>query len=339
MNLLDKKYTQYALCSEMLQAANVVRNYNANVAKPFVDSVLSKKNILFTGEGSSRIFPSKHFQYQLMTNGLNLNVVTEGATQALEYDLNDYVVFGVSNSGKTKELVELFQKLTADNHSDFYGISATPNTPVVDMPKASVVLDCGKENAVAATKSVMEQALFFDSLLFEIFNIEKPSFETLSNQIQEVLSTPIDSKIVKTMAGASLIYFAGRNNGVAEELTLKTNEITRKKSNFLEGTYALHGIEEVMTKGEVLVIVEPFEAEEEKFKTILEKGVGIDIIAISSRETVFPTIKIPDAGLFRNYAELAAGWNLLVETGLELGVNLDKPVRARKIGNEMDVKI
>jgi len=34
------------------------------------------------------------------------------------------------------------------------------------------------------------------------------------------------------------------NNGVAEELALKTNEITRKKSAFLEGTFAVHGIEE-----------------------------------------------------------------------------------------------
>ena len=32
--------------------------------------------------------------------------------------------------------------------------------------------------------------------------------------------------------------------------------------------------------------------------------------------------------------EMAAGWNLLVETGLRLGVNIDKPERARKVGNE-----
>jgi glucosamine--fructose-6-phosphate aminotransferase (isomerizing) len=30
------------------------------------------------------------------------------------------------------------------------------------------------------------------------------------------------------IANAGTIYFAGRNDGVAEELTLKTNEITRK---------------------------------------------------------------------------------------------------------------
>ncbi|TVQ96896.1 MAG: sugar isomerase, partial [Spirochaetaceae bacterium] len=34
------------------------------------------------------------------------------------------------------------------------------------------------------------------------------------------------------------------------------------------------------------------------------------------------------------YAQLAAGWNLLVELGLALGVNMDKTERARKVGNE-----
>jgi glucosamine--fructose-6-phosphate aminotransferase (isomerizing) len=29
-----------------------------------------------------------------------------------------------------------------------------------------------------------------------------------------------------------------------------------------------------------------------------------------------------------------AGWNVLVHVGVALGINLDKPERARKIGNE-----
>lgn len=334
MNSFEPKYTQFALCNEMIQVTEIIKNYDSNVAKPFVNAVLRKQNLLLTGEGSSRIFPAKHFRYQLLANGIDFNVVIEGATQSLEYKLDDYVVFGVSNSGKTKELAELFSKLKADNHPAFFGITATHGTPVEKLPQASVVLTCGKEEAVAATKSVMEQALFFDSLLCEAFNMEKPSFTILSEKIEAVLSTHIDQKFVEILAKAPVIYFAGRNDGVAEELALKTNEITRKKSDFLEGTYALHGIEEVMNTGETLVVIDPFEQEEEKFRSILEKGAGVDVIAISSRKTIFPTIQIPDAGTFKNYIELAAGWNLLVETGLALGVDLDKPSRARKIGNE-----
>jgi glucosamine--fructose-6-phosphate aminotransferase (isomerizing) len=32
---------------------------------------------------------------------------------------------------------------------------------------------------------------------------------------------------------------------------------------------------------------------------------------------------------------LCAGWNLLMEIGMALEINLDKPERARKVGNEL----
>jgi glutamine---fructose-6-phosphate transaminase (isomerizing) len=338
MNSRESKYTNYALCKEMTESVGIINHYDYSVAKPFVETILKSQNLLLTGEGSSRIFPAKHFRYQLLSNGIELNVVIEGATQASEYKLDDYVIFGVSNSGKTKELVELFAKLKEENHPSFFGITATANSPLTKLSKASVVLSCGKEDAVAATKSVMEQALFFDLLLAQAFTKKIPSLTNLSEQLSEALSLPIDPEIIKVLADAPVVYFAGRNDGTAEELTLKTNEIIRKKSVFLEGTYALHGIEEVMNRGEVLVVIDPFQQEEEKFNEVLVKGAGIHVIALSTRETLFPTIKIPDGGSYKNYIELAAGWNLLVETGIRLGIDLDKPVRARKIGNE-EVKI
>ena len=60
----------------------------------------------------------------------------------------------------------------------------------------------------------------------------------------------------------------------------------------------------------------------------------LPVIAIASRPTRFPTIRIPDAGDLAGYVQMAAGWNILVDVGLQLGVNLDKPQRARKVGNE-----
>jgi glucosamine--fructose-6-phosphate aminotransferase (isomerizing) len=196
------------------------------------------------------------------------------------------------------------------------------------------VLSCGKEDAVAATKSVIEQGLFYDSLLRKISGEKMDGLEKAAKQAEEALTLKIDPEITNIIRNASIIYFAGRNNGVAEELALKTNEITRKKSAFLEGTFAVHGIEEVMDKNEVLIWIEPFPGELEKFDECLVKGVGMKIIAVSTKKTIFPTIIIPDAGEYAEYVQLTAGWNILVETGISLGINLDKPTRARKVGNE-----
>ena len=145
---------------------------------------------------------------------------------------------------------------------------------------------------------------------------------------------PIDAGLVARASKAGTIYLAGYNDGVAEELTLKTNEITRKKSDFLEGTYAVHGIEEVMDPADIVFVIDPIDEEIEKFQQVLVKGVGLMVVAIADRPTPLPTIRVPSAGEMTPYVYLCAGWNLLVEIGLATGINLDKPQRARKIGNE-----
>ena len=117
-------------------------------------------------------------------------------------------------------------------------------------------------------------------------------------------------------------------------MTLKTNEITRKKSDYLEGTYAVHGIEEVMDQNDVVFVVDPIDEEIEKFQEVLINGVGLKVVAIANRKTPFPTIQVQDAGDLNPFLYLCAGWSLLVEIGLILGINLDKPERARKVGNE-----
>ncbi|MCJ7544010.1 MAG: sugar isomerase, partial [Phycisphaerae bacterium] len=116
--------------------------------------------------------------------------------------------------------------------------------------------------------------------------------------------------------------------------TLKTNEITRKKSDYLEGTYAVHGIEEVMEKNDVVFIVDPIDAEIEKFQEVLVKGVGLTVVALADRATPLPTLRVPAAGEMAPYVYLCTGWNLLVEIGMRMNINLDKPHRARKVGNE-----
>ncbi len=200
---------------------------------------------------------------------------------------------------------------------------------------STFVLNCGWEQAVAATKSVIEQTLFYESILWNIKGIDRISdCLKLATFIEEALTLPISKEIVDFAVNAPTIYFAGYNDGVAEELTLKTNEITRKKSDFLEGTYAAHGIEEVMEKDDVVFVIDPIEEEIEKFQEVLVKGVGLKVIAIADRDTPFTTIRVPSAGEMNPYVFLSAGWNLLVEIGLAIGINLDKPERARKVGNE-----
>lgn len=334
MNSSEEKYTRFSLVREMLETPGIIRKFNPKVVSPFIKKVKAKKGLFLTGEGSSRIFPAKRARYYLLKSEVFLPLVTEGATQALEYPLNDFAVFAASNSGKTKEVIRFVHSLRRRNHGAIFGVTATPDSKLRELIQETYLLSCGQEKAVAATKSVIEQGLFYDALVRELTGQEMSWLPDLADKVEETLSMPVSEEIIEKIKSADMIYFAGRNNGVAEELALKTSEITRKKSAFLEGTFAVHGIEEVMNKNEVLIWIESFTEEEEKFEECLVKGAGINIISISGSSSKFRGMRIPYGGQYSEYIQLAAGWNLLVETGLALGVDLDKPVRARKIGNE-----
>ncbi len=335
MNLNNPKYSNYALVREMMETIDVVKKFNPDQTKDVSKKIKSAGRLLLTGEGSSRIFPAKNSIRKALTHGIDVQIITAGSRLAANYDLTKFAVFCASNSGRTKEVVLLAKKLAEMKNNNRFALSANKDTLLEKECVETFVLTCGWENAVAATKSVVEQALFYESILWNMNGQkDRTNIAGLENKIKEALTLPIDSTIVNIAATAPTIFFAGHNDGVAEELTLKTNEITRKKSDYLEGTYAVHGIEEVMDPKDIVFVIDPIDEEIEKFQEVLEKGVGLKVVAIAAKETPFTTIHVPDAGDMNPYVFLCAGWNLLVEIGLALGINLDKPERARKVGNE-----
>jgi len=323
------RYNRYALCREMLETAQVVASFDRSAV---TEHLPASEKVLLSGEGSSRIFPAKRLMSHAFREGWRHHLVTEGAFQAREYDLSDFHVYVASNSGKTAEGVALLRSAAAARTT---GIVAHGGTPIATESDSAFVLGCGAEEAVAATKSVVEQALFYDELFRQANGAPPVDLDRLGEDIAGVLRQPIPHDLIDSAVAAPVVYFAGRNDGVAEELTLKTNEITRKRSDFLEGTYAVHGVEEVMHADELVVLVDPFPEQEEKFQTVLEQGVGMTVVAIADHETAFPTIRIPQERRdVSPYLHLVAGWSLLVEIGIAAGIDVDKPDRARKVGNE-----
>lgn len=326
-----KHYTRFALCREMLDTPRIVREMNTDTMSA---GALSSDRILLSGEGSSRIFPAKRAIAHALRAGWSLHIVTEAAMQAIEYPLSGFHLFVASNSGRTAEGVALIRAVRERGEvAAVTGIVANEDTPIVREADTGIVLQCGREDAVAATKSVVEQALVYDLLFRTAMGAPPLDRVKLAEMIETALSRDIEREIVARVAASPVVYFAGRNDGVAEELTLKTNEITRKRSDYLEGTYAVHGIEEIMQPEETVVLIEPYPEQEEKFEEVLQRGVGMNVIAIASRPTRFPTIPVASAGESTPYLLLTAGWNLLVEVGIAAGVDLDKPQRARKVGN------
>ena len=69
-----------------------------------------------------------------------------------------------------------------------------------------------------------------------------------------------------------------------------------------------------------------------KFTMTNAMGASVSVIEWGA---ICTSIIVPDAGAMQPYVFLCAGWNILVEVATSDGINLDKPERARKVGNEM----
>lgn len=318
--------TSFALIREMQEVPDMIRNFQPSCITPWLDVLHSKPKILLTGEGSSRIFPAHNLIHQALLRNHYWQFYTTGSRQAYDYPLTDWAAIGASNSGKTRELITLFKHLTIPR----FAITGTADSRITELADQSIVLSCGPEQAVAATKSVIEQALIYQSLLQ---GNEWENQNQAADLCQTILSKEINTTIVETLSHTSCLYIAGHNDGVAEELTLKAYEISRLRSVYLEGTYMFHGVEEIMTPQDALILIEPSHHDFEKIQNVIIDGIGMPVIAISTHETPFPTIRIPQLPGFDSYFQLLAGWKLLVSIGLANHIDLDRTKRARKMGN------
>ena len=319
----------FFLLSEMREAPEIIRRFNPASAATWAAEIASKGRLLVTGEGSSRIFPAKNMIALARQSGAPLQVFTAGAREAAEYKLEGFSVVALSNSGRTREVIGFCEGLMAP----LYAITANTGSRLTEMTKNSITLSCGPERAVAASKSVVEQALVVQALLQ---GVDWGAKDKAADAAAAVLAEKLPQEMIDAVANARTVYFAGRDDGVGEELTLKMNEIARQKSDYLEGTYALHGIEEVMKPYETVVLIEPFAAEIAQYQKILSQGVGMRVIALASFDTPVPTFKLPRVQGFDGYIRLMAGWNVITSAALANEIDIDKPVRVRKVGNEIN---
>lgn len=321
-------HADYKLVHDMRDAVALFRHYNAATLAGWRPRLDAAHDILLTGEGSSRIFPAKNMIDRARRLNHTWHIWTEGARQAAEYGLSRTAVIGLSNSGRTRETISLLSNTPCASRM---AVTCNADSPLAEL----LGTDCHvpaitPEGAVAATKSVMAQALALQGLLG---GPEWSHVAHAGDAVAHILDETVPHDVLRAVSSADTVYFSGRNTGVAEELVLKTNEIMRRKSAFLEGTYALHGIEEVMTPHDVVILVTPFTQELDRYKSVLaDKGI-VRVVAVAHEDTPFPTWRLPSVDGFDPYLQLAAGWRLLAAAGIENGIDIDRPVRARKVGN------
>ena len=325
---------------EMLESADVLKSFDFSLTKKIAKEIGSKR-VIFTGMGSSVLFPAKQAKNRAFELNIRNRVEEFFASELLSCkDFSDTFVMLCSNSGITKETI-LLQEHIKKMGAKYMAITAVPDSVLAKRCKDKIIMQCGFEKGIAATKSVIEQGLILDSLIFNLaknqgkrINFEKMNkyLVSASRNILWNINANVPSNMANSLANASSLYFIGRTTGVADEITLKAHEIARKSAFFYPDTHIVHGIEESI-ESNPMVLFEP-----DKFKkfigdfTSFSKRINGTLFGIDSHK-IIEGIKIKSTPFFENYCLLAGGWGLLINIAKKLKIDIDNPKKALKVGN------
>ncbi len=199
MNIKDNNYSKFALVREMLETASIIRNFDPEVSGRFAKSLKSHKGLFLTGEGSSRIFPARRAIYSSMKKKFTLPILTDGCTQAMEYNLEDFTVFAASNSGQTKEVIRMVIDLKKKNHTALFGLTANKNTKLQELAADTHILSCGKEiildelqkklheyrTQLYRADSVTQLNILNSGLMIDVDKLQKAGIEYIERSIKK----------------------------------------------------------------------------------------------------------------------------------------------------------
>ena len=325
---------------EMLESADVIRSFDFDITRNLAKEIGTKR-VIFTGMGSSVLFPARQAKSRAFELNISNRVEVFFASDLLSYnDFSGTYVFLCSNLGMTKETILLLEHIKK-RKAKYAAVTAVPDSILAKKCKDRIIMQCGFEKGVAATKSVIEQGLILDSLVLNLaknqgkkinFGKIKRYASGASKSILWNINANVPNNMVNDLANASSIYFIGRKTGVADEIALKSHEIARKNAFFYPDTHIVHGIEESIESNPI-VLFEP-----SKFKNFIvdftnfSKRIDSKLYGVDSKRLI-EGIKIKSTPYFENYCLLAAGWGLLRGIAKKLRINIDKPKKALKVGN------
>ncbi len=293
-------------------------------AQPWAELVALLRDprpLLVIGEGSSALVPGAFAVSLARSLGLPGKVEWCGGRAAAAFDLTRWNLVLSSNSGRTREVVELLPKL--QGHERLVALLGT-NGGTLERVHHHRVLLPHPEGAVAATASVVAQALTLGQAIAHVAGAPVPLAQ-IASAAAAVQALPLP--VLADAASYRRVWWCGGESGASAELALKTMEIAGIAGIDARGSLVLHGIEEVFDAHDLVIALHP---------------PASDIAAIRQRVGATPATllvfgdggwPVPEVGPWTPLIELVAGWRLLAQIAAAHGRDPAKPKRARKVGN------
>ncbi len=325
---------------EMATAITVLANFDDGIARD-IGRKIAGRSLYITGMGSSLLFTATNAKRRAEILLPNQRIET-GYTPNLnpEFFPKDSFVFLSSNSGKTVEIIELAEILRSKG-IDFFGVTTIPDSPLAKICKDNLYILQGPfEKGVAATKSIIEQGLFYDAVIHAIAEREFPlaKGKEKNKKVCEYMESNFNAPLKNTLARIAILadnyFWIDHNTGLREELALKSCEIAGKRGIYESGTQILHGRGEVIKPDDLIFVTDPQSYKQKDLEELIELSVKTLCRVVSLSKEIKGAHYIPAKiePVFEGYCILPVGWNLLREVGKakEIGRNIDHPEIAQK---------
>jgi LmbE family N-acetylglucosaminyl deacetylase/fructoselysine-6-P-deglycase FrlB-like protein len=283
----------------------------------------SEKPLLLIAEGSSQLFPTRFAEWLAMRGGFGGRVLSAGGREAKELRLDGYKACLISNSGATRELVELVRAAR-----DPLVVVGQADGPLAQATREPIVVLPRPEQVVPATASVFAQALYLGQAVLRVAGY-KLELLRLREAVAWALSVDVSAALGKNAGAIERVVWSDPGHGAGAELSLKTMEVAGIPSMYAKGNLLLHGVEEALGEHDLIVWLDPG-TDDRALRAAIAESTGAMSISIGGEESVWP---MPNTGPLSPLVELMLGFRIVETLAIARGRDPDRTQRARKVGN------
>ncbi len=303
----EKQGYKYYMLKEILEQPEILESaaqQNKELFTNIAMDVLRAEQVIFTASGTSR-YASLVGRYMISKVAKKLCEIMMGSEFHYFVDSVDKntVVIAVSQSGETADVIEGVKRAHAVG-ARIVSVVNRPQSLLADMSQRVILLNCGPEIGVAATKSFLGQLIVFYLLAFTMINSFDKAVETIKGLRNDVFNAIYWNNEKLRVLSQNLctkkdFYYIARgiNFAIASEGALKLKEISYIHAEGMPAGELKHGTLALIEPGTPVIVICPndYTYKETLSNAIEAKARGAYIIAVSDIENEIYDywIKIP----------------------------------------------
>ena len=250
-------YMMKEINEEPILVDNLIKKYINNIDK--LPDLSKYKNIHIVGCGSA-YYAGMIGKYLFEDDGIkvDIDVASEYRYRNIIYD-KDTLVILISQSGETADTIAAMRKAN-DNNVDTLAIVNVESSTIERECTYSVLIEAGKEIAVATTKAFILQVLILSLLSYKLNPDDKykEDIKSIPQQLKVLLDkTGFYKKLADSIYKHDDVFFMGRkiDYAISMEGSLKLKEVSYIHSDSYQAGELKHGTISLVNEGTIVFAI------------------------------------------------------------------------------------